>query len=163
MGHIQRRTSAAAASYTSLPALLQPLLTMLFFPIVASFFAFGALTAVASPAPVVDTVEKRQDVSSVLAILDTLQSQTGSILPQIDSLVNSNAATEENLTPLAQQLVAALNSGGASLESLRGRVNQDAASNDEAAEKAAAIYTVRVALIICTERLLIEPLLHRHF
>jgi hypothetical protein len=136
---------------------------MLFFPIIASFFAFGALTAVASPAPAVDTVEKRQDASSVLAILSTLQSQTGSILPQIDSLVNSDAATEENLTPLAQQLVAALNSGGASLESLRGRVNQDAASNDEAAEKAAAIYTVRLALIIRMEHRLIEPLLHQRF
>lgn len=111
---------------------------MLFFPVIASFFAFGALSAVGSPAPV---VQKRQDVSSVLSILDTLQSQTGSILPQIDSLVNSDEATEENLTPLAQQLVEALNSGGASLEAL-GAVDETGGTQDEVAQRTAAIYTV---------------------
>lgn len=91
---------------------------MLFFPILASLFAFGTLSAVASPAPV---VEKREDVSDVLRIVNSLQSQTGSILPQIDSLVNSDKATAANIEPLAIQLVNALNSGGSSLEAL-GRV-----------------------------------------
>jgi hypothetical protein len=53
---------------------------MIFTRVFATLFAFGAVSALASPAP---AVEKRQDVSEVLAVISTLQSTTGGILPQI--------------------------------------------------------------------------------
>jgi len=52
---------------------------MFFSRAIISFFALGAISALAHPAP----VEKRQDVSDVLAVVETLKSSTNSILPQI--------------------------------------------------------------------------------
>lgn len=57
---------------------------MIFSRVVATLFAFGTISVLASPAPVV--VEKRQDVSNVLGVIGTLQSTTGSILPQIGNV-----------------------------------------------------------------------------
>lgn len=112
---------------------------MLFFPVLASLFAFGSLAAVASPTPV---VEKREDVADVLRIVNSLQSQTGGTLSQIDNLVNTDKATAANIEPLAIQLVNALNSGGSSLEAL-GRVNANSGgTKEEVAQKTADIYSV---------------------
>jgi len=53
------------------------------------FYAFlflGAISAVATPAPVAEEkrdLQKRADVSDVLSVVSVLQSSTGSILPQI--------------------------------------------------------------------------------
>jgi len=58
-----------------------------------------------------------------------------------DGLVNSNTATEENLTPLLNQLVTALNTGSTSLDGLKGKVNANSGQQD-AADRAAAVYTV---------------------
>ena len=44
---------------------------MIFTRVIATLFAFGTISALASPAPV---VEKREDVSDVLAVISTLQS-----------------------------------------------------------------------------------------
>ncbi|RXW14963.1 hypothetical protein EST38_g10890 [Candolleomyces aberdarensis] len=113
---------------------------MIFSRVVAALFAFGTISAVASPAPAV--VEKREDVSDVLAVISTLQSTTGGILPQIDSLVNTDTATEENLTPLLQQLTAAFDTSAVSLEALQGRVDENTGgTKDEVAEQTAAVYT----------------------
>jgi len=107
--------------------------------LVASFFAFGAISALATPTPV---VEKREDVSDVLAIVGTLQSSTGSILPQIDSLVNTDQATEANLSPLLAQLVTALDTSAASFQSLNGKVDQNSGgSKEEVAAQVATVYT----------------------
>ncbi|KAF5342323.1 hypothetical protein D9611_001490 [Ephemerocybe angulata] len=109
---------------------------MYFKSIVASFFALSAICAVASPAPV---AEKRQDVSSVLAIVNSLQSSTGSILPQIDSLANSDSSTEAQIEPLIAQLVSSLSTSTTQLNAL-GR-DQSGANKDEVANKIAGIYS----------------------
>ncbi|KDR68101.1 hypothetical protein GALMADRAFT_216006 [Galerina marginata CBS 339.88] len=86
-----------------------------------SFLAFSALSAYASPAPVV--VEKRApDVSSVLAIISTLQGSTSTIVPQINALAANKQATAASVTPLAAQLVTAFNTAHTSLNTL-GPVN----------------------------------------
>ncbi|KAJ2922554.1 hypothetical protein H1R20_g14546, partial [Candolleomyces eurysporus] len=115
---------------------------MIFTRVVAALFAFGAVSVLASPAPAV--VEKRQapaDVSDVLAIIGTLQSTTGGILPQIDTLVNSDTATEENLTPLLQQLTSAFDTSAVSLNQL-GRVDETSGgTREQVAERTAAVYS----------------------
>ncbi|KAF6759949.1 hypothetical protein DFP72DRAFT_121232 [Ephemerocybe angulata] len=110
---------------------------MYFKSIVASFFALGAICAAASPAPV---VEKRQDISSVLAIIETLQSSTGSILPQLDSLADSESSTESDFEPLIAELVSSLDTSSTQLNAL-GPVDQSGASQDEVATKVASIYS----------------------
>lgn len=54
---------------------------MFFSRAVFSILAFGGLSAIASPAPVV--VQKRQDVSEALDIIGTLDSTVSGILPQL--------------------------------------------------------------------------------
>jgi len=58
-----------------------------------------------------------------------------------DGLVNSNTATEENLTPLLNQLVTTLNTGSTSIDGLNGKVNANADQQD-VANRAAAVTTV---------------------
>ena len=113
---------------------------MLFFPVLASFFAFGALTAVASPAP---SVEKRTDVADVLTVVLDIEAQVNLILPQIDALLGSPTATPADVRPLAAQLAGALRAGTAKIDAFEGQVNANSGgSKDEVAEKTAAIYTV---------------------
>lgn len=54
---------------------------MIFSRAVFAVLAFGGLSAIASPTPAV--VEKRQDVSEVLGVIDTLSTTVDAILPQI--------------------------------------------------------------------------------
>ncbi|KAG2010607.1 hypothetical protein CC2G_013418 [Coprinopsis cinerea AmutBmut pab1-1] len=104
-----------------------------------SVFAVGAIAAIAAPSAV---VEKREDISDVLAIVGTLKASTDSILPQIDNLVNTDTATEANLSPLLQDLSASINSGATSLEALRGKVDSSSGGTEEqVAEEVAVIYT----------------------
>ena len=117
---------------------------MLFLSALTSFLAFGALTVTASPTP---SFKRRQDVTDVLALVDGLQSQTDNILPQIDNLINTGAATATSIEPLAFQLVDALAVVGSSLEAIQGHVygtvdHVTDAALDEVAQKVAAIYNV---------------------
>ncbi|KII83726.1 hypothetical protein PLICRDRAFT_180074 [Plicaturopsis crispa FD-325 SS-3] len=83
---------------------------------ITSFFlfvlAFGVFTTSAIPAT------KRATPADVEDVLNTLQSSTGSITPQIDALVASNQANSENIAPLVSQLTSALNTASASLTAL---------------------------------------------
>ncbi|KDR67389.1 hypothetical protein GALMADRAFT_147174 [Galerina marginata CBS 339.88] len=82
----------------------------------ASFLAFSAIAAYASPAPI--EVQKRADVSDVLSVVSTLKSATSSILPQLNSLAGSNQATQTNVAPLLAQLVGAFNTATTSLNGI---------------------------------------------
>ncbi|KAF9048944.1 hypothetical protein BJ165DRAFT_1342870 [Panaeolus papilionaceus] len=116
---------------------------MFFSRALLSFFAVGAISTLASPTPApVDVVEKREDVSDVLAVIDTLKTSTGSILPQIDNLVNTNQATTSNISPLLQNLVDAVNTGTASLNTLQGKVDATTGgTKDQVAQDVAGVIT----------------------
>ncbi|GJJ12738.1 hypothetical protein Clacol_006983 [Clathrus columnatus] len=96
---------------------------MIFSRVVFSLLTLGAISAVATPTPVPVSdekraIEKRADVSDVLGVVSTLGDATGSILPQINSLISSATATADNITPLLQQLQTALNTAGTSIQNL---------------------------------------------
>jgi len=59
---------------------------MIFSRVVAAFFAIGSVGVLALPSA---PVEARADITDVLAVLDTLQSSTGGILPQIGRLLRA--------------------------------------------------------------------------
>ncbi|PPR04822.1 hypothetical protein CVT24_007082 [Panaeolus cyanescens] len=104
-----------------------------------SLLAVGAIGALASPAPV---VEKREDVSDVLAVVGNLKATTDVILPQIDSLVDSGAATDANLSPLLQDLATALDTSSSELDSLKGKVDPNTGgTKDEVAQEVSVVYT----------------------
>lgn len=59
-----------------------------------------------------------------------------------DNLVNTDTATEDNLSPLIQQLTTAFDTSATSLNSL-GRVDESSGgTKEEVAERTAAVYTV---------------------
>ena len=68
-----------------------------------------------------------------------------------DGLVNSDTATEENLTPLLNQLVTALNTGSASIDGLKGKINANADQQD-VANRAAEVTTVNNLLQLLVYR-----------
>jgi hypothetical protein len=111
---------------------------MFFARAVLAFIAVGAVSVFATPAPV---VQKRQDISDVLSVLNTLDASTKSILPQIDSLAASPDATEDDVAPYLQQLADALNLGATSLNSLGPVDATSGGTKDEVATKTADIYT----------------------
>lgn len=113
---------------------------MLFFPVLSSFFAFGALTAVASPAP---SVEKRTNAADVLTTVVNIETQVNVILPQIDALIGSPTATVADIEPLAAQLAGVLRAGTAKIDAFEGKVDANSGgTKDEVAKKTADIYTV---------------------
>ncbi|KDR68068.1 hypothetical protein GALMADRAFT_146561 [Galerina marginata CBS 339.88] len=79
----------------------------------ASFLAMTALAAYASPAPV--EIERRADISDVLAIVGTLKTATAPITAQLNALTANNQATTATVTPLISQLVPAFNTASTSL------------------------------------------------
>ncbi|KIJ25928.1 hypothetical protein M422DRAFT_273066 [Sphaerobolus stellatus SS14] len=92
--------------------------------ILFSFLSLGAISAVATPTPVVVSdekraIEKRADVSDISGVISTLRSNTNSILPQIDNLVSANQQTEDNISPLLQQLLTALTTAGTQINSFQ--------------------------------------------
>ncbi|TFK19783.1 hypothetical protein FA15DRAFT_600856 [Coprinopsis marcescibilis] len=112
---------------------------MFFSRVLISFFAIGAVAAAVTPAA---PLKKREDVSDVLAIVGQLRGSTDTILPQIDTLVNSGEANEENISPLLQQLTAALDLSAVSLEALDGKVDPSSGgSEQEVAEEVSVVYT----------------------
>ncbi|KAJ7511207.1 hypothetical protein B0H11DRAFT_2386886 [Mycena galericulata] len=102
----------------------------------ASLFLLATTLASASPAPApagLAVVDKRASVSSVEDVITTLQSSTGSILPQINALVSGGTASDANVTPLIGELTAAINTATSSLSSLpassKRQTNQEVANN----------------------------------
>ncbi|EJD01719.1 uncharacterized protein FOMMEDRAFT_158873 [Fomitiporia mediterranea MF3/22] len=92
---------------------------MLFTRIVSFFVVsvtFGTM-ALAIPSPVTAEVAKR-DNAQIEQVFTTLKSSTDSILPQIQSIASSGNATDDNVTPLVNQLVAALDTATSSLSGL---------------------------------------------
>jgi len=79
------------------------------------FFSFSFL-AVATPIGETDVaaVEKRQE-ALVITVLDTLQTTTGTILPELLQIVNLGNVTVVAITPLITELEVALTTASASL------------------------------------------------
>ncbi|TFK37798.1 hypothetical protein BDQ12DRAFT_749549 [Crucibulum laeve] len=110
--------------------------------ILYSFLTLGVISAAATPAAI--TVEKCQSTADIKTVLNTLKSSTDAILPQITNLGN---VTDENVTPLINDLTAALNTASSSLASLetysdlQGRVDTNSGgSQQDVANAVAPIY-----------------------
>ncbi|KAK7006409.1 Sc15 protein [Favolaschia claudopus] len=63
-------------------------------------------------------VHKRSSTADIETVFNTLKSSTDSILPQINSLVAGGTASDATVTPLINDLTAALDTATASLASL---------------------------------------------
>ncbi|KAL1746930.1 SC15 protein [Schizophyllum fasciatum] len=91
---------------------------------IVSFFLFfltlGMLT-VAAPAEAQTGVAKRQDSDGLTDIFTTLKEQTGSILPQLNTLAESGNAKNEDVVALVQQLLDSLNTANDGIEELKGK------------------------------------------
>ncbi|KAL5527917.1 hypothetical protein ACEPAG_6718 [Sanghuangporus baumii] len=85
-------------------------------PLFAMFLTFGT-SALAGPA-ITSTELTKRDNADIEQVFTTLKSSTDSILPQIQSVAASGNATDDNVTPLINQLVSALNSASGSLSGL---------------------------------------------
>ncbi|KAF9016404.1 hypothetical protein BDZ89DRAFT_1166257 [Hymenopellis radicata] len=96
----------------------------------ASRLAFVALTVFSFTSALVTPPTKR-DNADVLNILTTLKSSTDSILPQIDSLVASQQASSASLTPLFNQVQAALTTATSSIQGLPALGNKKRQTDDE--------------------------------
>ncbi|KAH6913623.1 hypothetical protein BKA70DRAFT_1397543 [Coprinopsis sp. MPI-PUGE-AT-0042] len=102
-----------------------------------SFFAIGAISALAAPSA---PVAKREDITDVLAILDTLEVSTDAIIPHIDALIDSNTADENNLSPLLESLAFNVDTTTATFKTLEGKVDANTGgSKDDVAHKCAKI------------------------
>ena len=63
----------------------------------------------------------------------------------IDGLVNSGAATEDNLSPLLAQLSSALDTSAVRLEALEGKVDPNRGGTEQqVADEVGTIYTVSI-------------------
>ncbi|KAH8119790.1 hypothetical protein DFH11DRAFT_1556584 [Phellopilus nigrolimitatus] len=84
-----------------------------------SFLAFFATLGVFTSAkPSLSDRSSDSNTAAVSSVFTTLQSQTGSVLPQFSDLVASGNATSSTVTPLVNQLVSALNTAHGSLEAI---------------------------------------------
>ncbi|KIJ22732.1 hypothetical protein M422DRAFT_39952, partial [Sphaerobolus stellatus SS14] len=111
----------------------------MFFSRVFSFavLSLSVISAAATPA-----APKKRAVTDVLAVVDTLQSSTSTILPQIDSLANSGSATQANISPLLANLADALNTASTSLNAMQANSVTGSSNAKEVANSAAPIITV---------------------
>ncbi|PPQ81850.1 hypothetical protein CVT25_013450 [Psilocybe cyanescens] len=137
---VQQITSTLNNAQTAVPGLSTVLVTLGFDASLNQFLTgleiavAGSLSASATPVP--ETVEKRADISDVLSVISTLKSSTGTIIPQINSLVSDGTASESNVTPLISDLITSLNTASSSLASI-GSV--DSTSGGSATDVANAI------------------------
>ncbi|KAH6913501.1 hypothetical protein BKA70DRAFT_1263055 [Coprinopsis sp. MPI-PUGE-AT-0042] len=118
-----------------------------------SFFAVGAISALAAPSPA--PVAKREDITDVLAVLDSWDASTNAIIPQIDTLIDNDTANEDNLAPLLEALAFNADSTTAKFKSLEGKVDTSSGgSKDDVAKKTASIVEkhVKVADKIKTKK-----------
>ncbi|KIK58218.1 hypothetical protein GYMLUDRAFT_202684 [Collybiopsis luxurians FD-317 M1] len=91
---------------------------MFFARFFALFFLFASFGFVAS-VPSAATVQKRQDTADIETVLNTLKSSTDTILPQITAIGQAGNASDANVTPLINDLTAALDTASSSLTSLQ--------------------------------------------
>ncbi|KIJ26832.1 hypothetical protein M422DRAFT_191687 [Sphaerobolus stellatus SS14] len=107
-------------------------------------FSFAVLSLSVISAAATPVAPKKRAVSDVLAVVGTLQSSTGTILPQIDSLANSGSATQANISPLLANLVDALNTASTSLNAMQAN-SVTGSSNAKEVSNAAAPVVKNVA------------------
>ncbi|KIJ44496.1 hypothetical protein M422DRAFT_30357, partial [Sphaerobolus stellatus SS14] len=131
----------------------------MFFSHVFSFavLSLSVISAVATPA-----APKKRAVTDVLAVVNTLQSSTGTILPQIDSLANSGSATQANISPLLANLVDSLNTASTSLNAMQANSVTGSSNAKEVANAAAPIVKVS-AIHLCRSFLPDLIVLPRYF
>ncbi|THU82864.1 hypothetical protein K435DRAFT_608771, partial [Dendrothele bispora CBS 962.96] len=79
--------------------------------------------------------------ADVTSVLDTLQGQVGTILPQIDSLVSGGNVSEDSVTPLIGQLTVALNNAANDLANIPASGSSKRQSDDDTANLVAGIVT----------------------
>ncbi|ESK95090.1 sc15 protein [Moniliophthora roreri MCA 2997] len=120
--------------------------------IITFFFAFLTLGLVTYANPVAATsgneVAKRQQVDSIEAVFANLKASTDSILPQIDALVDSGSATDDNVAPLVTQLTEAFTTADTDLTAFNGKGGDGKPHNkDELAKVIAGILIVLVKTI----------------
>ncbi|KAJ7439111.1 hypothetical protein FB451DRAFT_1447434 [Mycena latifolia] len=107
-----------------------------------SLFLLASTFVAASPAaPLPGSVEKRASTADIQTVLTTLQTSTGSILPQIDAVVANGTATDATVTPLINELTAALDTATASLAALPATTGSKRQSDDDIANLVAGIIT----------------------
>ncbi|KAJ7717859.1 hypothetical protein B0H16DRAFT_1475837 [Mycena metata] len=104
-----------------------------------SLFFLAATLATASPVAAPAAVDKRASTAAVQSVLTTLQSNTNTILPQLNALSTSGTASEANVTPLIGQLTSAINTATSSLSSLPASNKRQ--TEDEVATVVAGIIT----------------------
>ncbi|THV03767.1 hypothetical protein K435DRAFT_650590 [Dendrothele bispora CBS 962.96] len=104
-------------------------------------FSFVASNPVTIPQAGSNAI-KRQSNADIESVLNDLQDQVGTILPQIDALVSGGNATDDTVTPLITQLTDALNATTASLADLNtSSTSTKRQSNDDIANLVAGIVT----------------------
>jgi len=86
-------------------------------------------------------VEKRSSTADIETVFNTLKGSTDSILPQITSLVSGGNATDDTVTPLINDLTAALDTATASLATLTPVSSSKRQSDDDIANLIAGIIT----------------------
>ncbi|KAH6892765.1 hypothetical protein BKA70DRAFT_1571544 [Coprinopsis sp. MPI-PUGE-AT-0042] len=111
---------------------------MLFTRALFSLFAVGVISALAAPS--VALVERGEDMSNVLATLDTLESKNDGIISKIDKLIDGNTANEANLSPLLQSLSFNVDTTTATFKSYKGKPDpHHGGSKDDVAKKVSKI------------------------
>ncbi|KAF5329991.1 hypothetical protein D9611_010425 [Ephemerocybe angulata] len=109
--------------------------------LVASFFAFGAITAVvASAEPSV--LEKRQNQAAIELRLAVggLKTAVATILPEIEKVVAAVGSVEASLVPLVKELVIVLDRTAATIDVISKAGQASIVVVDEIARDVSAIY-----------------------
>ncbi|KAJ7779328.1 hypothetical protein DFH07DRAFT_950392 [Mycena maculata] len=106
---------------------------------IASLFLLSASFVSSSPAPAAGLTVRQASTADVETVFNTLKSSTDSILPQITTLASSGTATDATVTPLINDLTAALDTATASLAVLP--ISLKRQSDDDIAALVAGIIT----------------------
>ncbi|KAF7345710.1 Sc15 protein [Mycena venus] len=107
----------------------------------ASLFLLSTTFVSASPTSADAGLAVRASTADIQTVFNTLKGSTDTILPQITSLVSGGTATDETVTPLINDLTAALDTATASLATLSPIELRKRQSDDEIAELVAGILT----------------------
>ncbi|KAJ7616639.1 hypothetical protein FB45DRAFT_873088 [Roridomyces roridus] len=109
----------------------------------ASLFLLSTSLVTASPAPVADpaglTVVDKRASTDIQTVFNTLKNSTDSILPKITALVSAGTATDDTVTPLINDLTAALDTATSSLSALP--VSTERQTDEDIADLVAGIIT----------------------
>ncbi|THU93787.1 hypothetical protein K435DRAFT_725075, partial [Dendrothele bispora CBS 962.96] len=105
------------------------------------FLSFSFVASGPATFPQARSDVKRQTNADVDSVLTSLQSQLGTILPQIDALSASGNATDANVTPLIGQLNDALNGASDNLNNIPASGLRKRQSDQNTANQVAGIVT----------------------